>query len=152
MKIVISALILIVFGCAGELKKDKKGNLESTESYFSEQTTDNLCQVANYLKNKDFNGDFYIYEGEIKWGMSVDSIRIPNEIINLLLTEKIEYIACSQGIFEFGFHPNNNEERGLILNSKPINPLITSGNVKPKYKKLTNSKCLNFDWYYQTYK
>ena len=118
MKILISALILLVSGCTGDLKRFKKGNQERAECYFSEKTTDNLCQVANYLKNQGFSGDFYLYEGEIKWGMDVDSIKIPNEIINLLLTEKIEYIACAQGIFEFGlFYPDKNEERGLILNS-----------------------------------
>ena len=151
MKIIISVIILLVSGCAGELTKKEKENLELIENYISEQTTDNLCQVANYLKNQKFNGDFYINEGKIKWGMEVDSIRIPNEIIILLMTEKIEYIASSQGIFEFSFYSKNGE-RGLLLNTEPRNPLITSGNVEPKFKKLTNSKCLNFDWYYQTYK
>jgi hypothetical protein len=152
MKIVIYTLILIVSGCNGEFIKDKKEDIESNEISITKQTTDNLCQVANYLLDHNLNGDFYLYDGKIKWGMDVDSFNINNYFIDKLVTEKIEYVACSQGIFVFGFYPNKIEERALLLNSRPNNPMITNGYVKPNYKKLPNSKCLDFDWYYQTYK
>lgn len=151
IRVLIGVLILLISGCEGELTNDKKENIQSMEVDFSKETTNNLCQVANYLNNHDFLGDFYIYNNEIKWGMEVDSIRISKEIIDLLVLEKIEYVARAQGIYVFGFYPDKNYERSLLLNTKPSNPLITSGNNKPMYKKLSNSMCLYLNWYYQVY-
>jgi hypothetical protein len=162
IKTLYIAVILLLAGCDG-ISKQVKQNSSSTEYKTNEssegninlnisgQTTNNLCQVARFLDNQNFNGDFYVNNGSIKWGMGVDSIEIPKEIISLLLNEKIEYVARARGIIEFGFFPNKNGEHGLLLNTKPINPLITSGNVEPKFKKLDNSKCMDFNWYYQTY-
>ena len=127
-------------------KVEKTKKVDSIDLTIDENTTDNLCQVANYLNDNDFSGDFYIYNRKIKWGMYVDSIRIPMQIIDILDKEKIEYVARARGIYQFGFYPKDGNDIGLILNSEATNPSNTAGR-KAKYTKLTNKKCLNFNWY-----
>jgi len=165
-KIIISLLAIFVLGCNMESTKEKNNSSKdlteqkaiknSFETNISEETTSNLCQVAEYLKNQNFNGDFYLYDNTIKWCMDVDSVEIQSEIISILKKENIEYVAHTKGIIEFGFNPGEyTKEIGeirLILNNEPNNPTITSGNVSVKYIKLSNAKCLNLNWYLEIIK
>ncbi len=157
------AVCILLSGCAEMKRKEKqissttdsnrnKSLLEINEPVVSNQTTDNLCQVAQFLETQNFNGDFYVYDSNVKWGMDVDSVELSKEIINQLISENIEYVARARGVIEFEFYPTKSGEHGLLLNTEPANPLITSGNVEPKFTKLDNPRCLDFDWYYQTYK
>lgn len=151
MKKYIYIIIFLISGCTGDSKNYQDENTKFNKISITSKTTNNLCQVASYLIDQNFNGDFYLYDGKITWGMDVDSINIPKYFTDILISEKIEYTACVQGVLEFGYYPTKDEERGLLLNSKPHNPMITSGINKLNFIKLPNSKCLDFDWYYQTY-
>ncbi len=156
------AVCILLSGCAemnkgGQISSTTDPNhnksfLEINEPVVSNQTTDNLCQVAQFLETQNFNGDFYVYDANVKWGMDVDSIEVSKEIINHLMNEKIEYVARARGVIEFGFYPTESGEHGLLLNTEPVNPSITSGNVEPKFTKLDNLQCLDFNWYYQIYR
>ncbi|RJE74494.1 hypothetical protein [Reichenbachiella sp. MSK19-1] len=129
-----------------------QNSLGKQEVKITNETTDYLCEVASFLNENDFNGDYYVNNGVIKWCMGVEAIEIPENLITRLLNEKVEYVVRARGVIKFGFFPDKNGEHGLLLNTEPINPLITSGNIKPKYEKLDKPKCLNLDWYYETYK
>ena len=134
---------------------EQKINREKPELRFSEKTTSNLCLVANYLKSQNFSGDFYLYDRKIKWCFGVDSVKVPVGIIDILMEEDVEYVACAQGVFEFGFNFGNFDkgtgEKSLLLSSEPNNPLITSGNVRAEYIKLPNDNCLNLNWYLEIF-
>jgi len=160
-KVLYISTIVLLTSCNLNSKKDNVSKNESEDNQYSleklevkisNKTTDSLCEVASYLDNNNFNGDFYVNNGNLKWCMGVDSIEIPNELITRLLNEKVEYVVRARGVIQFGFFPNTNGEHGLLLNTEPVNPLITSGNIKPEYKKLDKPKCLNLNWYYETYK
>ena len=57
--------------------KDNQNSLEEIELKITIETTDILCQVASFLDSNNFNGDFYVNNGNIKWCMGVESIEIP---------------------------------------------------------------------------
>lgn len=129
---------------------DNKNSNSDKNPNISIQTTNALCQIAQYLVEQNYSGDFYIYNASIKW-VTNDSIKISEEMVNQLINEDVEYVVRARGVIQFGFIPTESVERGLLLNNEAANPLITSGNVKPNFIKLNNPQCLGLQWYYQTY-
>jgi len=116
----------------------------------SNKKTNSLCQVAEYLTEVSFEGDFYVYD-TIQFCYMIDPIDIPEKIVSTLKEEKIEYVARIKDRIEFGFYPDKIKgETGVWLCPVVKNLTIDypNGNGSHQLSTLNNPKCIGWTWYF----